>query len=288
MGWSNDQLNEIEIYDPLTQELILSVDENGFRYVVGSKEYVIDATSMLGRVLPDDGSYAAIVPLTAFGTTRFELSPADHDGTPWALAGFVSCAQTEDSPGVWRPRTTVSSPAPVDDITTTAQISMYGEDTAGGESFLQMFADQLLGQKAAQISQGTLDSYTGTTFLNFTAATDAAVDALLATWFGTGMISTRIYEAAFSGTVTSSIVNDRIGLRLYKNSANNLTGATQIADFGQIRVDVASVAQPFRVDAEFTGDASNPYIILAARRASGTGTCNVTTIYRRLADLCPV
>lgn len=286
MPWSNDQLNELYIYDPVTGELILRITNAGFYYVVGEAIYQIDSDGLKASLVADNGSYLSLVPRDGYDGTRVVMQPPDHDGTPWERPSFMAGTHEEITPGDWRPWTFMASASDTDEFG-SAQVAAYGKSTGGEPSFIYLAADQILSENNQQMSLGCLDTYVGTSFFNFNNATFVAEDWLSTTWFGSGMDAGRIYEIAFAGTVQSSAANDRIGLRIYHNTAANLTGATLIQDCGQVRVDVANIAQPFRVDVQFDGIATADYILLGVNRSAGAGNCNVTTFYRRLADLAP-
>ena len=288
MGWSNDQLNEIKIYDPLTGDLILSIDSNGFIYQVGDKYYSITNDGIKGRVEPDTGSYIALLPVDILEGVRLELQAPPRDGvTPWGQVGRVFADIDDLGGGEAVPWTAISSPAETTS-NETAQIQLYGTASDGSlQPEIYFFASFLAGKFLQQMSQGICDTYLGTSSTNVTS--EAIVDSLDGSWFGTGMESTRVYRADFAGTVSSTVAGNRIRLRIYRcPNFNSLVGATLIAECGEVTIATASVAEPFNVSSEHIGVSADQYVVLTGQRTTGAGTCNVTTRLRTLTDISPI
>lgn len=286
MPWSNDQLNEIFIYDPVSGALILSIDSTGFRYTVGDKYYEITAQGILGRLVPDTGQYVALLPVDATDGVRLELQAPPRDGvTPWEQVGRITTEIDEPSPGVVVPLALVSSPAT--SVAGQSQITLYGESGDGSvDSVIYFYAEFMRGPFDQQLSFGMCDTYLGDSSTNVTA--EAIVDSTWGLWFGSGMQSTRYYRADFSGVVSSTVAGNRIRLRVYRApTSGTLAGATLIQECGEITVSAANIPQPFNVSATFQGVSADQYIALTGQRTLGAGTCNVTTRTRVLTDYSP-
>ncbi len=287
MGWSNDQLNSIYIYDPLTQDLILSIDSNGFIYRVGDKYYEITTEGIKGRLEPDTGSYIALLPVDVLDGVRLVLQAPPRDGvTPWAQTGRVFADIDDLGGGEAIPWTAVSSPG--DSITEVSQIQLYGSASDGSfDPEIYFFAPYMTGSYLQQMSLGLCDTYLGTSSTNVAAET--IVDGLDGSWFGNGMVADRVYRGDFAGTVSSTVAGNRIRLRTYRcPNFNSLVGATMIAECGEVTISTANIPQPINISSELIGVVADQYIVLTGQRTAGAGTCNVTTTLRTLKDISPI
>lgn len=294
-AWSNDQLNELYIYDPVTGQLILSITNTGFYYVVGEATYLIDAQGLKARLTADNGAYASLIPRTAYNGARLELRPGNYPpaATTWPYAGFASAGYDVVTGPNYAPFTVLSSPGLSDNSFVPAQLTLFGQATGGvSRSLAYLYAEEFVGVYQQQIGLGNLIVVPATASFsyNFTSTTDVVAYSLNAVYFGTGFKTNRAYEGEFAGTLRSSTAGDRIGLRLYRGPTfGSLVGATLVADYGQVSAAVAAVDQPFgSIKANFNGVTTDGYFMLAVRRASGAGNCNVTIRHARLADQCPL
>lgn len=271
-AWSNDQLNSIFIYDAQTGQLIMRVDENGiYYYNVANGSYFAVGTG-IGSSLPNQ--VAAL----------WYPGPSSLPGVTFEFPAEVVSAELV-SGGQSFPVMVLSSP----NVTgkTWAQIDLAGtpSGTSGDASQIGFNAAFLFGKFENQIGQGTSDEggggTAGYTSANFTTTEIAAdyTDERYGTYS-----TTRRYYMQWSGTVQSSTAGDRIGLRMYTGpNKSNLTGATQIRDYGQITIAAANIPQPFHVAAPFNG-IPGQFGLLGARRVSGSGTCFLTFNYRLCQD----
>lgn len=290
-AWSNDQLNELYIYDPVTGALILSITNAGFYYVVGEATYLIDAQGLKARLTADNGSYAALLPRNAYNGTRLDLQPADYPpGTAWAFPGYIDAGYITRTGPTYQPSLTIASPAAL--AADVAEVEVYGRTTDGLIRPAVLFeCERMIGRQGGDMGLGTLDAWetSPTASLNFTSATDVIAFNSYAFFFGNvGFRDYRAYEVTFSGTVQSNAATNRIGLRIYRGPTfNSLVGATLVGDYGQITIANTSVPQPFSITAMFNGVASDQYAYLAVRRTSGAGTCNIVTMSARLSDQTP-
>lgn len=95
------------------------------------------------------------------------------------------------------------------------------------------------------------------------------------------MTSDRLYAAEFDCRVISTVVGDRIGLKVWRNGT---TTGTLVRDLGQVTIKTASVAEPVTVRGIFQG-AGGDTITVGARRVGGAGTCTIVTQSATLKDL---
>ena len=268
-AWSNDQLNSIIVYSPTTGHVILQVDQTGLYFTN-----------------TDDGGYFKVVtgnPDDNNGVS-VELQPPDS-----AVAGV-----TYTSPGaIYGAETATGNPGEVQGITTILSPSLNGGQSSaifldsttnlGQPTEIQFLADGLFGPQINEIGQGNVDeggtpSYTSNNFTGTEIAADY-ISEIYGTFSGS-----RRYEGRWSGTVQSSTSGDTVGLRLYTGpNKTSLTGATQISDYGRITCPSSNQPVPFFVSAGFNG-IPGKFLLLGARRTSGSGTCFVTINYRRCED----
>lgn len=270
-AWSNDQLNEIFVYDSQTGTLILRIDSTGlYYYNVANGSFFKVAVSPF----PLDGAAVA---------AYFQPGPSSVPGVVYDTPGYVIGGENSPSAGVVSPQIAVVSPR----ITgkTYSEVELIGQSNTSptDDSTIIFRAAFLGGTFNNQIGQGTVDdgtvvSYTSANFTGTEIAADYVSERL-----GT-FSTTRSYKMEWTGTVQSSTAGDRVGLRMYTGpNNNNLTGATQIFDYGQITIASANIPQPFHVDAVFNG-VPGKFGLLGARRVSGTGTCFLTINFRLCED----
>lgn len=270
-AWSNDQLNAIFVYDSQTGTLILRIDSTGlYYYNVANGSFFKVAVSPF----PVDGAAVA-----AF----FQPGASSVPGVVYATPGYVIAGEFSPSAGVVSPRLVLVSPG----ITGKAdcEIDLIGQSNTSStdNSTISFRSAYFTGTFGNEIGQGTVDAGTEASYpsANFTG-TEIAADYVSE---GQGVFSTtRSYKMEWTGTVQSSVAGDRVGLRIYTGpNNNNLTGATQRFDYGQITIAAANTPQPFHVDAVFNG-VPGKFGLLGARRVSGTGTCFLTINFRLCED----
>jgi hypothetical protein len=268
-AWSNDQLNEIFVYDAQTGTLILRIDSTGFYYYNVS-----------------NGSYFSVgVGITNDSVASFWMPGASSiPGVTYEHAGEIIATEIVSVPGVTAlPILNIFSPTTTGKL--KSQISLAGQSntSAVDDSQIEFIAALIISRNLNEIGQGTVDdgtvvSYTSANFTGTEIAADYVSERL-------GVFSTtRCYKMQWTGTVQSSTAGDRVGLRMYTGpNNNNLTGATQIFDYGQITIAAANIPQPFHVDAVFNG-VPGKFGLLGARRVSGSGTCFLTINFRLCED----
>lgn len=272
-AWSNDQLNQILVYDVDGTTVILRVDSDGlYYYNVANGSFFKVAISPF----PVDHGAVAIF-----------LNPGESSipGVVYGASAFIIGGELElpGEPGTVAPELFLESPK----ITgkAAAQFILLGEtNTSAGvdDSEIDLGAAFIFGLNSNEIGGGTLDEGGGYSSNNFTT-TEIAADYSSAS-YGI-MVTTRRYHMQWSGTVQSSAAGDRVGLRLYHGpNQTSLTGATQMVDFGQITIAAANIPQPFHVIWTFNG-VTDPFILLGARRVTGSGTCFLTTTCRKDEDV---
>lgn len=270
MGWSNDQLNAIYVYNASTGALLLSVDQKGL-YLANSA----------------DGSYFKVESrhstIGVQDIIAVELQPPNSviAGVTYSFAELVA-DENLLSAGHAIPELVISSPYSTGKMAALINLQGQSNTSAADDSVILLSAAFLLGKNGSQIGQGTLDSganYATASFTGTEIAADYCAEAVGV------MVTTRVYEGRWTGTMQSSVSGDKIGLRLYTGpTKNSLVGATQLFDYGQTTIGAANTAQPFFVDTEFVG-VPGKFFILGARRASGTGTCILNIGQRKLSDI---
>ena len=283
-AWSNDQLNELYIYDAATGALIFQITADGLIYTTGDKRYSLTTAGFYATLVPDNGSAVAIIPKDTYDGVRVILDPPDKpSGGGWTEMGRVYARYTTLSGPDYQPWTAISSPG--NSLAETAVIQLNGASTSVTD-YISFFTSILLGLRGQEIPQGTVDTFVGTSSNTFASAKQVVIDYSNADFVGSGTVASRLYEVSYTGTVASTAAGDRVGVRIYSNSTNTLAGApTLLADYGEIAIARASTPQPFRVDYNLHGATGPLYLILAMRRVAGAGTCTGITYQRKLADL---
>lgn len=270
-AWSNDQLNQIFVYDAATGTLILRVDSTGlYYYNVTNGSYF-----KVGVDTQDTSNNVAIF-----------VQPGNSaiPGVTWSAPGeiiggeVINGAETSGEIVLLSPQIGTK---------VRGQINILGQDSSSvtDDSEIDLLAADLFGNQFNVIGQGTVDDGANYTTNNFSSTTEVAADWAGET-YGT-MVTSRFYEGRWTGTVQSSTAGDRVGLRLYTGpSKTSLAGSTLLFDYGQITIAAANTPQPFFVDTEF-GGVPGQFLLLGARRASGSGTCFLNIGMRKIIDLVP-
>jgi hypothetical protein len=268
-AWSNDQLNSLFIYNPLTGDLLLSIDATGIYFTAP-----IAGAGLKIAATPDTGGYA-IIGINLAGGGEILLHPPNSAvaGVTYSSSGFVVASELVNSPTNVQGYTTISSPV----ITGKSQCFLAlvgGSNTSPPEDSYAAWSamSQMVGPNNNQMGFGCVYRTNTTSSFNFTATTDTITDVLVET---NGVMSAaRVYEAEFMGQVKSGTAGDQVGFRLYAaNSATSLTGAVLLRDWGVVKIDTATVGQPVYLRELFAG-VPGKFLILACRRTSGAGTCN--------------
>lgn len=271
-AWSNDQLNQILVYDPFTGTLILSVDDSGLYYLNVENGSYFKVTVSPFPV--DNGAIAVLL----------QPGASSVPGVVYATPGYIIGGEfiDPDTPGLVAPELVLTSPM----ITGKkhAVVELFGQTnlSATDDTSIGFEAMYLVGNEGSEMGHGTLDEGGGYDSNSFTTTEIAADYSNQAYGF---MSTARRYHMRWTGTMQCTSAGARIGLRIYHGpNQNNLTGATLIEDCGETTIAAANVAQPFHVETTFNG-VTDPYILLGARRTSGTGTCFLTTTCRKDEDV---
>lgn len=270
-AWSNEQLNEIFVYDAQTGTLILRIDSTGLYYY-----NVANGSFFKVAISPNPDFDTAVA-------AYFQPGPSSVPGVVYTTPGYVIAGEYSPSAGVVSPQLALVSPSSTGKA--DCEIDLVGQSNTSptDNSTIVFHAAFLAGYFGNQIGQGTLDegtevSYTSANFTGTEIAADYVSERI------GDFSTTRSYKMEWTGTVQSSTAGDRVGLRMYTGpNNNNLTGATQIFDYGQITIAAANIPQPFHVDAVFNG-VPGKFGLLGARRASGSGTCFLTINFRLCED----
>lgn len=269
-AWSNDQLNQIFVYDATTGTLILRIDSTGLYYYNVANQSFFKVTGA-----PNDSTNTV--------SAQFGPGVSSVASVSYAVPGLIVGGENVFSPTSVAGKMYLVSPR-ISHTNIGANINLISQSnlSAVDDSQIDLYAAFLFGKNGNQIGQGTVDSganYATASYTGTEIVADYCSEAV-------GVMSTtRVYEGRWTGVLQSSVAGDKIGLRIYTNaSKTSLTGAVQIIDYGSITIAAANTSQPFFVDTSIVG-VPGKFLLLGARRISGTGTCQMLIGQRKLSDI---